>query len=200
MPTVVKTWPFASTVDGWVDVGDSPRITPAADGANGNPAGSYDVVGTAIQNPDSERMRSAAAETWETWTVPTGSTVTSVVMAIDYHRWGTGTLTTWRFRGRIVDGSGVLALAADSVDVSPTIATDGAGVWNTNTGSSQNVLSGSQPSNSSVRFELQVSSTGGAGGSLDVAFDNIKATITYTAGGGGIVLRPSVPFMSSGRI
>src|SRR5437870_3890736 len=104
MATVTKTWVFASDNEGLADVGDDANLTVQHDTA-GNPGGSLEFVGAAT-GAHAERARKATTgETWQTWGVPAGATVTNVqVSSWDFNLWSNQ--TSHRFRIRIVDSAG----------------------------------------------------------------------------------------------
>ena len=77
MPTVNKTFQFASNLEGLFEIGLSSGITLAFDGTDGSPAGS--AKWTITQNTiDVEKARTNVAFTWEDFGVPQNSCVTHV--------------------------------------------------------------------------------------------------------------------------
>lgn len=178
MATVTKTWTFAADNEGLADVGDS-AISLAHDTA-GNPGGSLEFLGAASGTTERAR-RATTGQTWETWGVPAGSTVTDVqVTGWDSRKWAnTGTPTV---KVRVVgSGGGTVHSAGDLVSLALGAGANVAWVAN-GAGTSRAVDSGSQPSTTDVRLEIQIDLTAAQSG-FDLGLDNIALLITYTAGG-----------------
>lgn len=185
MATVDKTWVFAADNEGLADVGDS-AISVAHDTA-GNPGGSLEFLGAASGLTERAR-RASTGETWETWGVPSGSTVTSVqVISWDKRHWDGGGQTP-RFRMRVVGSGGTTVHTAGEL-VDTTFGSGADGAWSSQgAGTSRAVDAGSQPSTTDVRLEVQVD-INPAGVSFDHGIDNILLRMTYTAGGGGTTVK-----------
>lgn len=179
MATVDKTWVFAADNEGLADVGDS-AITLAHDTA-GNPGGSLEFLGAATGT--TERARKAATgETWETWGVPAGSTVTDVqVISWDKRHWGGAVTQTLKMR--VVDSAAAsVHSAGDLVNAALGSGVDGA--WAPQgAGTSRAVDAGKQASTTDVRLEVQCDISA-ASSSFDLGIDNILLRITYTTGAG----------------
>lgn len=177
MGYIQKMWTFDTTSEGLADVGNSAVITGVWD-ATGNGGGAFDI--SATSNGSESFRRAATGETWETWGVPPGLTVTSVeILSADSHRWTAGS-GTQRFRMRLVDSAATSLVAADLFDNSPaTGATDSAGVWVPYYGAgAKAVNAGKQASTTDVRLEIQFDPSVAV--SYDVSWDNIQLQINFS--------------------
>ena len=181
MPTVTKTWVFAADAEGLADAGVSANIAFAYEGADGDPASGCVKFTSASVPASIERARRAATgQTWETWGVPAGATVTNVQ------------ITAWRSkvvaesggginiaRMRIVDSAAASVHSAGDLISSPVGAP---ATWITNpAGSARAVNALSQASTTDVRLEIEYETY--TTGTNDVRFDTITLAITYVGGG-----------------
>lgn len=179
MATVDKTWSFAADNESLADAGVS-AISVVHD-TGGNPGGSLEFTGGVSGTTETARKVSTA-DTWETWGVPSGGTVTDVtVTTIDSRLWGglgtrTGTLSV-----RIVDSSAASVHSAGDI-YTRAIGTAADGAWVTAAGTSRAVDAGKQTSTTSVRLEIQLTISA-IDSSYDLGVDNLTVRITYTAGG-----------------
>lgn len=184
MATWDKTWVFAADNEGLADNGDSAMNVLHDTG--GNPGGSLEFTGGATGTTERAR-RAATGQTWETWGVPAGSTVTDVqVISYDTRRWNGAKSATLTMR-IIGSGGTTVHTAGDLVSLAMTLASDGAWV-NQGAGTSRAVDAGSQPSTTDVRLEVQ-DTISSADINYDLGIDNILLRITYTAGGGGATVK-----------
>lgn len=191
MATVDKTWVFASDNEGLADVGDS-AWTINHDTA-GNPGGSLEYGADTLSGTVTERARRATTgETWETWGVPAGSTVTDVqVISFDSRDWqgGSGT-TSFTVKARVVNSSAATVHSAGDLYNAAVNATN---VWSANgAGTSRAVDASYQASTTDVRLEVEVTVVKSASSVTDLGLDNILLRITYTAGGATTLPRTPV--------
>jgi len=194
MPTVTRTWTFATTTEGLADAGNSSTLTFSASGS-GNPASSIQFASTTGNESTTEYARAASSQgfTWETWGVPAGATVTQLrISNWDKRLQQANRLTSWRIRFRVIDSAGVSVTAGngDPGDYTPSITANTS--WSTDNGGASplvNVVSGRQASTTDVRLEIQVDIVMGTGTSpnFQLLIDNIDLEITYTTGGGTTV-------------
>ena len=161
MATVQKTWPWATTVEGWSAVGDT--ATREYDGSYGNPAGSLKERLTGRNKTDAGGWRWTG--TWEDLGVPTGSTVTNVrVESCDYRCTEYSTVDSATDLIIKLQNSSYVDQATLYSGVSIT-ATHGS--WQSlGQQSDQSVPSAIQPSNSSIAIytgvDLDLGNDGGA--------------------------------------
>lgn len=199
MATVVKTWVFAADAEGLADQGAAASLLAQWIASDGNPPGSLEFLytgGAGAQTLTERARRSSTGQTWETWGVPPGSTVTDVqVTAWDYLVWDATANTSMRTRFRILDSAGTTVHAAgELVDDTNLRANDSGTPHAGPVGTSRAVDAGKQASNTDVRLEVEhgFASSGTPGHDYEV--DNIQLTITYTAGGATIdALSPRAP-------
>lgn len=179
MPTVDKTWVFASDNEGLADVGVG-AWTINHDTA-GNPGGSLEFGADALNGTFTEKARRpSTGETWETWGVPAGATVTDVqVISWEYRTYAI-TVTSYAFTMRILDSAAVSVHSAGDL-ASLTLTLNG--VWNAvGAGTSRAVDAGKQASTTDVRLEVEGTVVTGGAKNPDVGIDNVLLRITYTAG------------------
>lgn len=180
MATVTKTWTFTADTEGLVDVGDSANLAWAFD------AGSTDCVAANGAYTASERSRRASTgQTWETWGVPAGATVTDVQVTSWQRRcWAVSGATSHTMKMRVVDSAGAtIHTAGDLISVTLPTVIDSA--WAAQgAGTSRAVNAGKQASTTDVRLELEYGCVRTASGTpLDTGVDTIALVITYTTGG-----------------
>lgn len=185
MATVDKTWDFPADAMGLADVGDS-AITVVWDGGAGAVSGNGSLEFTGAATGVTERARRASTgETWETWGVPPGSTVTDVQLQQAYKRRWDGSAPTAALAMRIVDSAAAsVHSAGDILTVAAATGADGAWVAQ-GVGTSRAVDSGKQASTTDVRLEVQITS-GAPNSTLDFGVDAITLRITYTAGAAAV--------------
>lgn len=184
MPSVTKTWTFASGAEGLADAGNS-AVTFAAQAGDGNPADSVKFTqGTKSVTHTEFARRATTGETWETWGVPAGATVTDVQVTAWSERLVSNTkLSSHSIKARIIDSGGASVHAAgDLLDVALGTTTDAS--WQAGAAGTQRAVdSAKQASTTDVRLELEYGvTTSGGGGSanVDQRFDQIELTITYS--------------------
>lgn len=187
--TQVKTWSFLSGSEGLADAGNENKLDFQHESGDGSPAGSVSFTTSTKSSTLQEfARRPSTGETWETWGVPAGSTVTSVQITAWKERTVANTkLSSHTFKARIIgSGGSTVHSAGDLLSVSLATGTDAS--WQTGSaGSSRAVDGGSQASTTDVRLELDYTVTtsgGGGGANVDQRFDEISLTITYTAPSG----------------
>lgn len=197
MPTVVKTWSFATDAEGLADAGGSSSIAFAYEGGDGSASAGCVKFTTAVDglvNETEQGRKVSTADTWETWGVPGGATVTNVQV------------TAWK--AKLADDTGLseandCKLTIQAVDASAVSVTDADLIGSQNitslswtamsAGSLRGVISGKQTSSTPVRLELEVRlSTDDPSTSVDVRFDSIELTITYDDGTTGGAVTPPV--------
>jgi hypothetical protein len=189
LPTVLKTWRFDSDLEGLVDSGAS-LTSIAYLGTDGNPSSgccriTMSIVGGAVL---SEYARKATTtDTWETWGVPSGATVTSVqATGARGNQQGTATIVAQMYV-RVVDQSAVSVhgstLGADDL-IAEDIAFFGSSWADVDLNGVKPVLAGKSASTQSVRLEIQAD-VGSISGVCDFRFDTFELTITYTGGSSG---------------
>lgn len=188
--TVVKTWNFASTTEGLADAGNDAVLTFAAETSTGNPTNSVKFSESSKNTTKTEFARNpSTGETWETWGVPAGATVTS----IQFTKWSEYTdpstigPTANNFSARIIDSGGTSVTSGAGDPIPTTAMGTGDTAWNVQSaGASRNVDASKQASTTDVRLELQQDvTTSGPLGILLQEYDTFELTITYTGGGGG---------------
>lgn len=190
MATVDKTWVFLADLEGLADVGDS--SLGIANDAAGNPGGSLEFTeaGTYTATHGERARRASTGETWQTWGVPAGATVTNVqIISFDYRPWTVSSVTSWTVKARILDSAAAsVHSAGDLLNQSLTLST---GAWlSAGAGTSRAVDAGKQASTTDVRMEIEAIIVN-AGGSADVGTDNFLLRMTYTPAASG-VSRPVV--------
>ena len=113
---------------GLADVGDS-AISVVWDGGagNGGAAGSLEFTGAATGVTERAR-RSSTGETWETWGVPSGATVTDVqVISWAKRRWDGNSMTA-TVAMRVLDSTAASVHSAGDL-VSAALGTGTDGAW-----------------------------------------------------------------------
>lgn len=185
MATVDKTWAFATDNEGLVDSGNSAFITAAYDPTDGTPStGCMGFTSTRknMSNVVEWAIKAATTDTWETWGVPSGATVTQVQCTAWYEKLASATgITGNSFIIRVVNASGnTVHSAGDLISASPGTSADAS--WQTgSSGTARAVDASYQASTTSVRLMLRQTFSSGAGTvSIDQRYDNITIQITYT--------------------
>jgi hypothetical protein len=180
MATVTKTWVFASDAEGIEGTNTS---WLSSDGDPNNGCLKYIGGGSARV-----AYKTSTSDTWETWGVPAGATVTAVQVTA----WKRKTPTRSRYSGQFY-----LYLADSSLSVITTllglqIMAAVLSSWTAQTaGASQNITESYQASNTSVRLYF-CWPFGGETDTGEVRLDSIELTITYTEGGGGGSAVPAI--------
>lgn len=186
MATVTKTWTFTSDTEGLADEGITNDILFSHD------AGDAAVKFTSIKK-DNELieggLNGSTGETWESWGVPVGATVTNIQVT----GWLERTVANTKLGSHDITadilGSGTVPVPVSTTPVinafslstttSPTFTSQGPETQ-------QAVISGKQASNTDVRLRLRyhmIMTGGGGSASLDWRMDTIELEITYTIGG-----------------
>lgn len=178
MPTVDKTWVFASDNEGLADVGDS-AITVVHDTA-GNPGGSLEYTGAASGTTERAR-KSTTGETWQTWGVPAGNVVTSVqVISWDSRKWAVPASQTPTITARVLDSAAASVHSAGDI-INLGLGTGADIAWiNNGAGTSRAVDAAKQASTTDVRLEIQLTVTV-ASSTWDIGIDNVLLRMTYSA-------------------
>lgn len=175
MPTVIKSWTFASDNEGLADAGQTGNITFSWESGDGSPSnGCIKAVVAGGMFEGEKAYKASTTDTWETWGVPSGATVTNVNITGKYKSAGShdpGVTVN------IIDSTGGYIISGGSSGNSTTW-TDFTPVNNAAVGASY------QASTTSVRLML-LCSTGFPSANDTEYIDTIDATITYTEGGGG---------------
>lgn len=177
MATVVKSWTFDSDNEGLADAGQSGEVTFAWDGTEGTPAAGSLKCAMGVPYEEQETARkSSTADTWETWGVPAGATVTGVQCSLYTKRLQTGS-QYWTIALRLIAASGaIIATVAQTPAATPT-------TWTQVNGTAQAVGATYQTSATPVRLMLDFN--WGTASNDACWLDAIDLTITYTPGGGG---------------
>lgn len=195
MPTVVKTWAFASDAEGLSDGGNNANLAFAYMGGDGNPSGCVRFTSTTHASQTEFARKSSTGDTWQTWGVPAGNIVTAVQITSWYKKLAANTrLVSHTFKARIINDSGTTVHSAGLIiDATPNASpTDG--TWQSQgAGTSRAVDATYQSDTTGVRLELEYAiSTLSAGVSIDWRIDQIELTMTYeTAPGHPVALRQS---------
>ena len=188
--TVVKTWNFASSTEGLADAGNDAILTFAAETSTGSPTNSVNFSESSKNTTKTEFARNpSTGETWETWGVPSGATVTSIQFTSWQEYTDPSTLgpTVNNFSARIIDSGGTSVTSGAGDPIPTTAMGTGDTAWNVQSaGSSRSVDAGKQASTTDVRLELQQNvTTSGPLGILLQMYDTFELTITYTGGAAG---------------
>lgn len=183
--TGTKTWAFAADAEGLTDAGNAANLTFAAHAGDGNPADSVKfTTPTKGQTMTEFARRSGTGETWETWGIPSGATVTDVQITAWNEKLRANTkLSSHSVKARIIgSGGSSVHSAGDLLDASLGTAIDSS--WQSGAaGTSRAVDAGNQASTTDVRLELEytvVTSGGGGSANVDQGFDQIQLTVTYS--------------------
>jgi hypothetical protein len=185
MPTVVKTWAFASDAEGLTDAGVS-AVAFAHLTTDGNPSGCVRFTQATKAVTQSERaLRASTGETWESWGVPAGATVTGVQVTAWQEKLAANTkLSSHSISARVIGSGGASVHSAGDLLAAVALGTTTDATWQAGAaGTARAVDSGAQASGTDVRLELEysvVTSGGGGSASVDQRFDQIQLTITYT--------------------
>lgn len=178
MSTVVKQWTWNTDIDGWSAVTDG--WGSFSYDASGDPGGCarFDIsVGSDSVEPFSEQALSRDSETWESWGVPAGATVTAVQLtAWKYKITAPSNITHKVYFCSILSGLATVATLKSNASL-PGYAT----AWlSGSAGSSVSVGASYQASNTPVRLEWQYTGSVNISGGAATRFDTIEVTITYT--------------------
>lgn len=185
MPTVTRTWAFASDAEGLADAGVSGVVFGFL-GTDGNPSGCVRFTqANKAQNVTERALRASTGQTWESWGVPAGATVTQVQVTAWSEKLVANTkLTSHTISARIVGAGGASVHSAGDLLAAVALGTTVDASWQAGAaGTARAVDSGSQASGTDVRLELEyavVTSGGGGSASVDQRFDQVQLTITYS--------------------
>lgn len=202
MATVTKTWSFASDVMGMTAIGSS--SIPFGWVNDGNPAGAVKFTSTlkAQTNVNQTAEVLNPTDTWETWGVPAGATVTSLAITAWQSRLvANSRLSAANFQVNVINFSGTPVhtagpLISATLPITPTATTYSAGA----AGSAVAVDATYQPSSTPVSLQLSYTetTTNQTGVSVDYRFDEITLAITYTPPSGGgtpVAMSPAAMLM-----
>lgn len=183
MATVVKTWSFASDTEGLADAGNS-GLFFEFESADGSPASGCAAFRSATKGATLTEFgrKSTTGDSWETWGVPAGATVTSIQITSWRRKMAASTkFSSGNIKARVIgSGGGSVHSVGDLIDWAMANEAN----WTTDTvESSRAVDAGSQASTTDVRLELEgtiTTSGGGGGANVEERLDEIELTITYT--------------------
>lgn len=181
MATVVYLWPWLADAMGMADQGVSASIAFAANPGVGNPADSvkFSTTTNNLSAAVERARRSSTGETWETWGVPAGATVTSLSFTLQ-RKQALDDNSSITIKARIVDSTGATVHSAGEL-ISVSL---GGGLdvsWQTMGPTARAVDAAFQASTTDVRLELEVTvTTSSSGTSVTFPLDNGSLTITYT--------------------
>ena len=199
-----RLWEFETDAEGLVDGDSTSPVMFRHTADDGNPAGSVEFVGPAIQNvTETETGVGPAGVTWEDWGVPAGAIIHSVQITGWDRRMAVvdNQVASIDMVMRLVDETGESVHGATDL-VSEALPTEAGGWTGGAAGAVVNVDAASQTSDAQVALELEytIATGGGAPGNHNaiVRFDNIALTINYTKGdlieGDTIVVEENQPF------
>jgi len=179
MPSVTKIWTFTSDLEGFADAGNNANVNFSHQSSDGSPTpGSLELAWAVASGQ--EFCRSAPGQTWESWGVPAGATVTHVRVVSFNYRQLIIFPNTVDVDFRIKSGSNNVC----SSDLFTQVFTYTLSGWLSASGSQIAVDSAYQASNTSVRFEIDADAVW-ASSTSQLRFDSIQLEITYTGGGSG---------------
>lgn len=184
MATLVKSFVFAADAEGLADAGNNANLTFAFDGTDGNPTGCVKFT-TSTKSATMEEFgqKSTTTDTWQTWGIPSGATVTNAQISAWQKKLVSNTkLSSNSVKLNVIDASAAIVTASDLISASLATTTDAS--WQAQSaGSTIGVNAGSQNSTSAVRLKIDYTcTTSGTAGTanVDARFDQIDLTITYT--------------------
>ncbi len=180
--TGTKTWNFTGNAEGLADPGNHASVAFSFDATDN--AVLFSTTVKSLTNAVEFGRKSTTGETWETWGVPVGATVTNVqITAWQEKLVANSKLSAHSIKARIINSSGTtIHTAGDILDVALGTTLDAsyqAGV----AGTQRAVDASYQASTTDVRLELEYTVTtlgGGGTAAVDQRFDVITLTITYT--------------------
>jgi hypothetical protein len=187
MATVAKTWDFTADAMGLADSGSDANLAFAWDATDR--AVKFTCTAKSVTATELAR-RATTGETWETWGVPAGATVTGLQVTGWAKKLVSNTkLSSHTLVVSVVDPAGALVHAAAGDLLSTTLPTTvDVGYVAQAAGPVVAVDAAYQASNTDVRLGLSYSVTtsgGGGSASVDQRFDAITLEIAYTPPGGG---------------
>jgi hypothetical protein len=186
MATVTKTWVFAADNEGLADQAKSTTITAAWLSSDGSPANGclrFTAVAKSI-NGHEIASKGTTTDTWETWGVPAGATVTAIELTNWKSRVAAFTNgTSHNFDLHVVD-SGSNNVVAPYLIGGFTLPTTVNSSWVTqSTSGPQSVDPLFSASTQTTMLEIDyhlITPSGGATPSIDFRLDSLELTITYT--------------------
>jgi hypothetical protein len=185
-PSTTKMFSWTSDDEGMVDLGLS-AITAAREAADGDPAGCVKFTTTAVLSGAQEQFaRNVSGQTWETWGVPAGATVTAIQLIGWKYRLASNTgLTSHSIRFQVIGpGADSVTSAVNNSIFDTSLSTTQNGTWQTGTpGSSIAVNSEDQASTTDVRMYIwlhSVTTTGTV--NYDFRVDELALQITSSSG------------------
>lgn len=191
MPTVTKTWSFLTDAEGLTDAGSHPAIHFAWESGDGSPASGCVrfTCTTANVNASEYGRRASTGETWETWGVPAGATVTHLqITAWRTRKYSVATNDGATIYLRVINSTGGVVHSASPYLATQHISTPPPGGWVDEMSVSPEEIqyavdSPYQASTTDVRLEIEaLVGTGTFFGNLDVRIDTISLSITYVEG------------------
>lgn len=193
---VVKQFNFVADSEGLADAGNHAGIVftwLSSDGDPSNGCVRFTTTQNSLNQAKEYARRPSSGQTWEGWGVPQGAEVLTVYATLKQKIESDGGLDNLTIKARIVDETGVTIHSAGDLlqaDAVPYVL----GVWESKTGATRAVDFLFAESTQDVRLELEcLFRTQIAGTNVDVRFDSVELTITYTGGSGGVTMPAAVP-------
>lgn len=174
MATVVKSWTFDSDNEGLADAGTTTYMTFAWKSNDGHDAnGCFELSDNAAEDYLEYARKAATTDTWETWGVPAGATITNVQLSF----WG-------KVEKSGTSSSGAISIIASNGATIASLATiyNYAQTWTQIAPASASVGASYQASTTPVRLQFYAYNTNNQ--SIYTWWDDLALTITYTGGGG----------------
>lgn len=197
MPSsVTKLFSYAGDSEGLADAGNHAGIVFTWLSSDGDPSNGcirFTTTQNSLNLAKEYGRRPSSGQTWESWGVPSGAEVLTVYATLKQKIESDGGLDNLTIKARIVDETGVTIHSAGDLlqaDAVPYAL----GVWESKTGTTRAVDFLFAESTQDVRLELEcLFRTQFAGTNVDVRFDSVELTITYTGGSGGVTMPAAVP-------
>ncbi len=182
--TVTKTWStWTNAVAGenLADAANTSKIAYARDATDG--AAKFTSTDTSLSDTSEYGIQSATGDTWVTWGVPAGSTVSKARVNSAKKKVVDNTGMTVNHWGVcIIDNAGTALMASTNMLDSQTLATTtDADYVALGANADINVNAGSQAAATAVRLRLKGNYTVSGATSIDVRFDDIAITMTYNS-------------------
>ena len=184
LPTVTKTWSWATTDEGFSDQGVSANITAEYVDGDGDPADCFRfwTQTSSLAGAAEQWLRSATTETWESLGVPPNCTVLGVqFMAARTKRPLVDQLTAYTLNLALVSSGGVVLTTGNLYAAAQAITQLTTWSAQATSGAVHVPLTGTgAASNTSVRLRVQATlSTGAGAADVDIRLDEIQVKIWY---------------------